>query len=74
MIYRWSAPFFIVPALAGMIAGVVWICTGFAEFTDPADERARGSLSLVGTGLIAIAVCAILLWNYLSATYEITPG
>jgi Bacterial PH domain len=77
MIYRskkaWLGALLIVAiALAGTIVGVVLIYASILDLTkSPLPVSGRVALAILGLGIIAI--CGILLWSYLSASYEITP-
>jgi hypothetical protein len=73
MVYRskkvwWSVLLFVAPSLAGMIGGVAGIA---AIFTNPVPGSVRGLLAVAL--VVTIALSAILLWSFLSASYEITP-
>jgi hypothetical protein len=66
----WGAFLFLAPSLIGIIAGVVMICVAIGGSANPVSEPARVALTAGGVG--TIAVCAVLAWSYLSASYEVT--
>jgi hypothetical protein len=73
MIYRskkvwWGALLFATPALAGLVL----IYAVMMPSQNPTPQSARISRAGGGVGLILIAVGAIFLWGYMSASYEIT--
>jgi hypothetical protein len=55
------------------LAGLVLIYAVIMPSQNPTLESARITRTVGGVGLILIAVGAILLWGYMSVSYEITP-
>jgi hypothetical protein len=77
MIYRskkawWSALLFVGPSLVGIIGGVAAFCVSIVMLMGTAPDRVPVSLTIAGMGLFGIAAGALLLWIYLSASFEIT--
>jgi hypothetical protein len=76
MIYKskkvwWSALLFGAPSLAAMIAGVLLI---YGVIVDPMSQLPKsGRVALSIGGVAAIVFGGILLWTYVSASYEVTP-
>jgi hypothetical protein len=71
VIYRPARDRLIVAApLVGILVGIVVIRDVGVWSASPVPERVRVALTILASGIIAI--CSLLLWAYLSASYEIT--
>jgi len=75
MIYRAKKDRFtlliVVALLAAMIPGVEMIYASIVDPMSQLPESGRVPLAIGGVGTIAI--CALVLWGFLSASYEVAP-